>query len=267
MCAVNARTGSISTTVTRPPSPSAARATPLPTQPYPTTQNSRPAASTFVNARIAVSVVWPVPYGLSNMCLQRASFAAIAGKLSLPSAASARSRATPVVVSSLTPRSRAYRSGSCSAILRVSSRPSSITSSGPVAATASRSAVNSSGGDAVPRMHLDAALDERRTDRILGRERVAAGRDHLGTRLAQREHEARGLRFQVHDDRELAAAQRTVGQTVCEQPVQDGHVLPRPLDAPVPLRCERRISNAGQRVARAGLEPATPRFSAVCSTN
>ena len=107
MCAVNARTGSTSTTVTRPPSPEAARASPFPTQPYPTTQNSRPAASTFVSASTAVSVVCPVPYGLSNMCLQRASFAAIAGNGRRPSASSARSRATPVVVSSLTPRSRA----------------------------------------------------------------------------------------------------------------------------------------------------------------
>ena len=52
------------------------------------------------------------------------------------------------------------------------------------------------------RVHLDAALDERGADRVLRRERVAAGRDDLGAGLAQREHEAGGLGLEVHDDRE-----------------------------------------------------------------
>jgi hypothetical protein len=50
--------------------------------------------------------------------------------------------------------------------------------------------------------------------------------------------------------------------------VQDGHVAARPLDAPMPFGREARIGDARvHRMARAGLEPATPRFSAVCSTN
>src|SRR5581483_1841094 len=104
-----------------------------------------PAALRFVRRRIAVRLVWPVPCGLSNMCLQRALLAAIAAHVSLPSASNARSRATPVVVSSVTPCRFGTRSGRCSRMRRVSSAPSSITSSGPVSATSSRSEVNSSG--------------------------------------------------------------------------------------------------------------------------
>ena len=92
------------------------------------------------------------------------------------------------------------------------------------------------GRDAVSREHLDAPLDERRADGVLRRERIRPGRDDLGARLAQREHEAGGLRLEVDDDGDAPARERTVREPLVEQPVEHRHVLPRPVDAPLSLR-------------------------------
>ena len=99
--------------------------------------------------------------------------------------------------------------------------------------------------DAVTRVHLDAALDERGTDRVLRRERVAAGGDDLRARLLQRQHEARGLRLEVHDDGDLASLECAVTEPVAQRR-QDGHVPARPLDAPMPFGREARISDTGR---------------------
>jgi hypothetical protein len=96
--------------------------------------------------------------------------------------------------------------------------------------------------NAVTRVHLDAALDERRTDGILRRERVAAGGDHLRPRVLQREHEAGGLRLQMHDDRDLASRKRPVTEAVAQRR-EHGHVLPSPLDAAVAFGREGRIGD------------------------
>ena len=71
-------------------------------------------------------VDWPVPYRLSNRCFVFASLTAMIGKPSLPSASSAFSRITPVVVSSVP----AMMSPSCSRRAEcstpITSAPSSI---------------------------------------------------------------------------------------------------------------------------------------------
>ena len=205
----SARTGSISTTVTRPPSPARALREALADPAVADdAELARRRRATFVSARIAVSVVCPVPYGLSNMCLQRASFAAIAGKGRRPSASSARSRATPVVVSSLTPRQPLVR-GRAGAARCAARQLGAVVDHELGAAVGDREQVGGElvGDDAVTRVHLDAALDERRADGVLRRERVRPGGDDLGAGLAQREHEARGLRLEVHDDGDALPAQ------------------------------------------------------------
>ena len=53
---------------------------------------------------IASMVDWPVPNRLSNRCLVFASFTETIGYFRAPSAAIARSRITPVVVSSVPPK-------------------------------------------------------------------------------------------------------------------------------------------------------------------
>ncbi len=58
-------------------------------------------------------VLCPVPYLLSNMCLVAASFTAMTGNFSTPSFSIARSRITPVVVSSMLPMTLLKFVGRC----------------------------------------------------------------------------------------------------------------------------------------------------------
>ena len=93
-------------------------------------------------------------------------------------------------------------------------------------------------------VHLDSLLGERSADGVLRREPVRPGSDHVRAGLAQREHEARSLRLQMHDDGDAPARERAVPKALVEQPVEDRHVLPRPVDAPPPFRGERGIGDA-----------------------
>jgi hypothetical protein len=45
----------------------------------------------------------------------------------------------------------------------------------------------------------------------------------------------------MDDDRKAPPAERPVLEALVEEAVEHGHVLPRPLDAPPPFGCERRI--------------------------
>ncbi len=80
---------------------------------------------------------WPVPYWLSNMCFVRASFTATIGYASTPSAVIARSRITPVVVSSVPPFTFGSRSRRVVWSSVTTSAPSSIVIWGLESRTAS----------------------------------------------------------------------------------------------------------------------------------
>merc|ERR550514_667897 len=104
MHAWSALIGSISVTMTREPEPLSAAAQPLPTSPKPHTSERLPPSITSV-ARMMPSVrEWRQPYTLSNFDFVTQSFTLMAGKRSSPLAAICFKRWTPVVVSSLTPR-------------------------------------------------------------------------------------------------------------------------------------------------------------------
>merc|ERR1719316_725978 len=104
MHAWSALIGSISVTMTREPEPRSAAAQPLPTSPKPATSERLPPSITSV-ARMMPSVrEWRQPYTLSNFDFVTQSFTLMAGKSSSPFAAIFFRRATPVVVSSDTPR-------------------------------------------------------------------------------------------------------------------------------------------------------------------
>ena len=72
--------------------------------------------------------------------------------------------------------------------------------------------MNSSARDAVARVNLDSVLGERGTDGVLRRERVRPGGDDLGAGGAQGEHEACGLRLEMHDDGDATTGERAVLQ-------------------------------------------------------
>ena len=94
--------------------------------------------------------------------------AAIAGKVSLPAASIVRSRATPVVVSSVTPASRA----ATRAVLDDPRRQLGAVVDHDLrlgVCDGEQVGVELVGRRAVPRVHLDPARDERRADRVLGR--------------------------------------------------------------------------------------------------
>ena len=95
----------------------------------------RPAMRMLVARRMPSIVDWPVPYRLSNRCLVCASFTATTGNARALSAAIARSRMTPVVVSSVPARTSGSwsRRSLCSSETR--SQPSSIVSVGWMSAT------------------------------------------------------------------------------------------------------------------------------------
>ena len=59
----------------------------------------------------------------------------------------------------------------------------------------------------MPRVHLDAALAERRANIVLGREWIRARRNDLSPRRTQREREASSLGLEVHDHGNLATSQ------------------------------------------------------------
>merc|ERR1719207_108180 len=104
MHAWSALIGSISVTMTREPEPRSAAAQPLPTSPKPQINARLPPIITSV-ARMMPSVrEWRQPYTLSNFDFVTQSFTLMAGKSSSPFAAIFFRRATPVVVSSDTPR-------------------------------------------------------------------------------------------------------------------------------------------------------------------
>ena len=96
-------TGSTSVTITLAPRPLARMETPLPHQPYPATTTFFPATIRLVVRLIPSHTDWPVPYRLSNRCLQSALFTFTMGNSSFPSRFMASSRRIPVVVSSQPP--------------------------------------------------------------------------------------------------------------------------------------------------------------------
>ncbi len=79
-------------------------------------------------------------------------------------------------------------------------------------------------------VHLEAARDERCADRVLGRARVRAGGDDLRARLGEEQRKVGGLRLEVDDHRDPAAAERAVGEPCPSEPVQDRGVARDPLD-------------------------------------
>jgi hypothetical protein len=113
----------------------------------------------------------------------------------------ARRRITPVVVSSLTPRTFAASSGRCSMM----------------------------------RVDLDPPADQGGADAVVGRARVAACRHDRGARLGEQRRQIRGLGLQVDHDRDAPAAQRPVREGLPGQPVEDRRVACDPLDPPLPL--------------------------------
>ena len=120
-----------------------------------------------------------------------------------------------------------------------------MTISGRVSATASRSASNSLARGAVRRVHLDPARDERSADRVLGRAGVGAGCDDLRARVCEQRREVRGLRLEVHDDRDALSGEGSVGKPLARQPVENGRVLRHPPDPLLALGGERRIGDVG----------------------
>src|SRR6266513_394120 len=82
------------------------------------------------------------------------------------------------------------------------------------------------------RVHLDAALPERRADIVLGRERIRARRNDVSPRRTQREREASSLGLEVHDHGNPATMQCTVAQPG-RKTLKDGHVLLRPSNPPL----------------------------------
>merc|ERR1719174_1409304 len=104
MQAWSALIGSISVISTREPEPLRAAAEPLPTSPKPRMSERLPPSMTSVARMIPSVNEWRQPYTLSNFDFVTQSFTLIAGKRSSPLAAICFKRWTPVVVSSLTPR-------------------------------------------------------------------------------------------------------------------------------------------------------------------
>ena len=84
--ASSALIGSTSVTITSAPSPAALSASPLPHQPYPHMATVFPAITMLVVPMIASKLDCPVPYLLSNRYFVYASFTAITGNFSAPSA-------------------------------------------------------------------------------------------------------------------------------------------------------------------------------------
>ena len=85
---------------------------------------------------IASIVDCPVPNRLSNRCFVSASFTDTIGYASAPSAAIARRRITPVVVSSVPPIISAIWSARCLCSTLTMSAPSSIVICGRMSSTA-----------------------------------------------------------------------------------------------------------------------------------
>src|SRR3954454_6589225 len=104
----------------------------------------RPASSRVVVRRMPSSTDWPVPNRSLNTRSVVASLTAITGQASLPSASSARSRTSPVVVSSVPPRSPSSRSGRARWMAVSRSAPSSSVMRGARATTAATRAAHSS---------------------------------------------------------------------------------------------------------------------------
>ena len=147
-----------------------------------------------------------------------------------PSASSARSRTSPVVVSSVPPSMPSSRSGraACSAPSR--SAPSSSVIRGARATTA-RDAVGPLVGPA--RVDLGLAA-QRRRDVLLRGERVRrAQRDVRPTRL-QRPHQARRLRRHVQARADDDARERPLAGEALTDRAEDGHLPVRPLDPASP---------------------------------
>ncbi len=131
MCASRARRGSTSVTITFAFCPAAFLATPLPQSPYPATTTFLPAYERLVVIAIVARADSPVPWTLSNSRFIGVSFTAKTGYFSSPSAAIARSRWTPVVVSSAPPTMVSMSSGWSSWIAYTMSIPSSTVIVGP----------------------------------------------------------------------------------------------------------------------------------------
>src|SRR3954463_9840878 len=101
--------GSISVTHTWAERARKAWAEPLPTSPYPATTATLPATMTSVARLMPSTSDSRQPYRLSNFDFVTESLTLIAGNLSRPSLAIWYRRFTPVVVSSVTPRTCAMR--------------------------------------------------------------------------------------------------------------------------------------------------------------
>ena len=99
----------------------------------------------------------------------------------------------------------------------------------------------------MPRVHLDAARDERGADRVLRRAGVRAGRDDLAPGLREQQRQVGRLRLEVDDDGDAAAAQRSVREPLAREPVQDGRMPRDPGDPLLALGGERRIGDPGSR--------------------
>ena len=97
----------------------------MPTSPKPFTTATLPAIITSVPRRMPSTSDSRQPYRLSNFDFVTLSFTLIAGTSRVPSRAMSRSRCTPVVVSSDTPRTSASISGYFWCISWVTSPPSS----------------------------------------------------------------------------------------------------------------------------------------------
>ncbi len=158
---------------------------PCPVHPYPSTTTVRPASSRLVARRIPSTVDWPVPKRSLKARSVRDSLTASTGQASAPRASSARTRSSPVVVSSVAPSIRAACSGRVAWIALTRSAPSSIVTCGPPSrCTSARTCA------AIPPRALAArgehrgavALAQRRGYIVLSGERVGRAQPHLRAR-------------------------------------------------------------------------------------
>ena len=245
--------------------PLAREATPRPHIPYPHTTIVRPASSRFVDRMIASIVDCPVPNRLSNRCFVSASFTETIAYFSAPSTAIARSRITPVVVSSVPPMISAIWSGRslCSDAHHVGAvvhRDVRVRVEHLVDVPEERLGVL-----ALHRERRDAALlAERRRHVVLGRERVRRAERDLRAAGRERLHQVRGLGRHVQARRDPDAGQRLLLLETLADQRQHRHLARRPLDPLAPFRRERQIPHVTshlqllRRSAAAGPPAACP---------
>ncbi len=213
-----ALSGSTSVTMTCAPIPRARCASPRPHQPYPAITKAAPARSAFVDLRMPSIVLWPVPYRLSNMCLVFASFTAITATLSAPSLAIALRRITPVVVSSMLPRSAADEIGPLAVdrgheVRAVVQRDRRVRRERRSDVSVVAVVVLSPHG-----VDGDVVIDRQMSgDVVLRRERVRGAERHAGSPGLERRHKVRRLRRDV----EAGPDDLPLERTLTGEPVRD----------------------------------------------